>query len=256
MECWAKPIGGCDGPMTREHLLSRALLPKEITIQGFSWCAHEPMSIGRDSFTSKHLCQVHNNQLSVADKEAVRLRDYLAQVVFRGPKAIGQRTQSPFLRLSGTLFARWLCKTHCNYRVSSKLEPNPDFVRYAFLHRPARELHFYSITQLGRKHRPSVDPPSVRDFYSDDGSLIVVTNFYGWYWIVTNFRFSNNGRLVLERAGVDVPTDSLMDRVKAICLTKSKPRFKPPVWGQLDLDWTEEYRDVGDGSASADVENL
>lgn len=243
MECWAKTVGGCDGPITREHILSRALLPKEILIQGLPWCAEEPRPIGRDSFTSKNLCRAHNNGLSPVDAEAVRLRDYLFQITFRGAKAKGQRSVNPFLTLSGTLFARWLCKTHCNLQASAGKDLNPDFVRYAFARRPEGELQFYSIVHVGRIYRHRDHPPSMKDYWSEDGSKIVVTNFYGWTWIVTNFLLSDDGRLVLKEAGIDVPIDHLMNRVRAISVKRKKPRFNPPLRAKLELDWTEEFDD-------------
>lgn len=241
MECWAKALGDCDGPMTREHIITRALLPKTFKVQGYTWCAEEPRPIGKDSFTSKHLCSAHNNRLSAADAEAVRLRNYLLDFVFVNPRAKQKKQVDPFTTLSGTLIARWLCKTHCNMKAASRLATNPDFVRYAFGQRPTRRLRFYSIVDVGTVYWPRTHPPNIREFFSQDGKLMVVTNFYGWIWIVTNFDFSPDAQSVLQEVNIHIDKKSLMDRITAISVQKTKPRYNAPLRGALKLDWSREY---------------
>src|SRR5690349_1666806 len=75
--CWAAPIGGCGGGMTREHVVSKAILPPKVTIKGFFQEGDGLLTIGRDSLVSKCLCREHNNQLSSCDAEALRYRDVM-----------------------------------------------------------------------------------------------------------------------------------------------------------------------------------
>jgi hypothetical protein len=57
--------------MSAEHLVSRALFPESVTIQGFEWCRETPKMIGINSLTSNVLCRHYNSALSELDAAAL-----------------------------------------------------------------------------------------------------------------------------------------------------------------------------------------
>src|SRR5690349_5685627 len=67
--CWAHTLGNCSDAMSREHVVSDSILLDMVTVKGFSWCKDSPKSISAANFTSKILCERHNNELSPSDGE-------------------------------------------------------------------------------------------------------------------------------------------------------------------------------------------
>lgn len=106
-KCWATHVGGCSEKISREHLISRALLPAlTVIVEGFDWCK-EPKSIGADALTRKILCTHHNSELSTAD-EAIAGFNILAK-----ERKVG-------IAISGRSLERWFLKTLVNLSIGTK----------------------------------------------------------------------------------------------------------------------------------------
>jgi hypothetical protein len=56
-------------------------------------------------------------------------------------------------RVSGLNFGRWLCKTHCDYMIVHGMEPDPAYIRYAFLGSPGKPIFFHLAGSLGHPLR-------------------------------------------------------------------------------------------------------
>ena len=70
-ECWAAPLGGCGGGISREHLVSGCVFPDQsIFVKGLDWCLHDPKEVRIETLTSKILCKDHNSALSELDSAA------------------------------------------------------------------------------------------------------------------------------------------------------------------------------------------
>ena len=186
-KCWASVLGQCKGPLDKEHLFSEALYSeKSIHVDGAPWLNGPKMKIGRSAFTSNILCKGHNNKLSKVDKEAVRFRKALS--ITRDPM---KRPNSkilqppPEIKISGTKFGQWLCKTHCNIITVTGGIPELSYVQYAFGERTEKKVFFYFIAmvgeqlQVGREHYTYIAPPK------DDKIYDFITIFSGIKVLVT-----------------------------------------------------------------------
>jgi len=130
-KCWANSLGDCAGPMSKEHIFSRAIARKgskaEISVKGM---ANMPdQSIGPDWPNSRILCERHNSILSPLDNEAKKLADALHEFV--------DGAQHTTVHLNGLLLERWTLKTVINffaagYADESKWLPTEDVVRNVF----------------------------------------------------------------------------------------------------------------------------
>jgi hypothetical protein len=106
-KCWATHVGGCSEKSSREHLVSRALLPNlTVVVEGFDWCK-EPRSIGVDALTRRILCTRHNSELSPADEAIAQF-----SIIANEPK-VG-------IAISGRLLERWFLKTLVNLSIGTK----------------------------------------------------------------------------------------------------------------------------------------
>jgi len=160
--CWAQCRGGCSQRISREHILSKALLDSEmIRVAGFSWCKDGYKTVGINSLTVKALCKVHNNALSPVDEAGVFALRKIRELV-TAPHAVDTRTTQPSrtVRVNGHLFERWLLKTAINtayddeYRIGVMAQqigmPGPDLVSIAFGDVPfSHRMGLYAIVQEG-----------------------------------------------------------------------------------------------------------
>jgi hypothetical protein len=149
-KCWAASLGGCGGPVTREHLATGSLFGKRIRVQG-GFFGTPPVEISIRKLAANILCRDHNNELGrTADAAALRLfRHFKAS---HDPMQLpGSRILRPPVdqRVSGVNFGRWLCKTHCNFMVANGMTPNTAYIRYAFSHPPGRPIYIYFAAGLG-----------------------------------------------------------------------------------------------------------
>lgn len=111
-KCWANSLGDCSGPMSKEHIFSRAIARKHsdtaIAVVGM---ANMPDgSIGPDGPKARILCQHHNSRLSSLDSEAKKLAD--------GLHLFADGAQHTTVHLSGLLLERWALKTVINHMAS------------------------------------------------------------------------------------------------------------------------------------------
>jgi len=105
-KCWAEHVGGCAKKISREHLISRALLPNlTVVVEGFDWCS-EPKRVGVETLTRKILCARHNSDLSPADEAIVQFN-----AIATSP-TVGAR-------ISGRSLERWFLKTLINLSIGS-----------------------------------------------------------------------------------------------------------------------------------------
>jgi hypothetical protein len=121
--CWAHTLGGCGGPISREHVLSRGLyVDGFVNVSGFPWCRERPARIGLASFVRNSLCRQHNSRLSPVDQAGA--------AAFRGLNPAGGRTQSPSreIEVDGFLFERWVLKSVLNVLYDDEGSPGTDAV--------------------------------------------------------------------------------------------------------------------------------
>lgn len=103
--CWASELGSCAGGLSREHVISKAVLKQDrIFIQGYDWCLDKEVEVGLSSLVRKHLCRHHNSMLSVIDEAGARVVE-----AFESDNADASDTM-----LDGPLFERWLLKCAIN----------------------------------------------------------------------------------------------------------------------------------------------
>ncbi|MGB6564147.1 MAG: hypothetical protein WBE69_16220 [Candidatus Binataceae bacterium] len=119
--CWAAIIGGCDGPLTGEHLFSKGLFSgKSVQVQGNIWRTTSLKSIGINSLTANILCHVHNNALSTVDNEGIRafraIRRFEEILSLRQALADAADLQHD---ADGILLERWFLKHAVNLFVVS-----------------------------------------------------------------------------------------------------------------------------------------
>lgn len=116
--CWAACLGNCDGKISREHVVSRALfLGNQISVQGFAWCKDDAKVIGLSSLTARILCEQHNSCLSEVDssgadafkamREMMRLSNVRSQMK---PRIWRIRRYD----VDGPKLERWFLKTLIN----------------------------------------------------------------------------------------------------------------------------------------------
>ncbi len=109
-ECYAAPLGGCSGGLSREHYISAAVLREvggKVWIEG---AARTPAAAyGVDALAAKVLCRHHNNQLSSLDAVAADafriMREF--QTAF---DAGATRTESQSATVNGYALERWMLK--------------------------------------------------------------------------------------------------------------------------------------------------
>lgn len=111
--CWAFSLGDCNGPLTGEHVVSSAVLPRRIRITGLPWATNQDKAIGAASFVANILCRRHNGLLSTIDAEAGRVAAELRSL----------RSSEPLdrIQLDGPLLERWVLKTAINVLFGQKL---------------------------------------------------------------------------------------------------------------------------------------
>ena len=204
-KCWAESLGGCNGPITPEHLASKSLFGKRIRIQG-GLLGTPAVETSIKKLTANILCQKHNNELGrTADAAALQLYRHL-KASHRPMELPGSQILRPPVdrRVSGVNFGRWLCKTHCNFMVAQGMTPDPAYVRYAFSPSTQKPVYFYFAGGLGESLRfaDGRDPVvSWRQFLSDDqpdfdGALISLA---GFGTVLTTAPIKRNGLQMIDR---------------------------------------------------------
>lgn len=117
-------LGGCNGGISGEHLISAALFESlTVRVQGFSWCKDAPKEIGLSSLVSNILCEHHNNTLSNIDdaggKAFSAIRDATRLYNVRA-KCPGKRWAVREFEIDGKLLERWFLKTTINISLADR----------------------------------------------------------------------------------------------------------------------------------------
>lgn len=151
--CWAQVLGGCSGKMSREHYVGTRLL-KKVRSTGVH-PGLEGREVPANALTAHVLCERHNNELSPLDAEAIRLHEgILAWFEHEDDVTTGSGLWSPTsISVNASLFGRWLCKLHCNYRTLGGSEPKRIYVRHAFGVELSNAVRFYTRLQVGDQVR-------------------------------------------------------------------------------------------------------
>lgn len=210
-QCWAATLGGCGGPITIEHVVTKALFGKRVRVEGPTggWLDTEAVEISIRKLTANILCRDHNNELGrTADRSALRLLGHF-RASQRPMKLPGSRILRPPVdrRLSGVEFGRWLCKTHCNFMIVNGMTPDPAYVRYAFLHPIPKPVYFFLACALGDNLRfaDGRDPVVSWSQLIDDeqpGFDAFTISLSGFQTIVSTAPVQRNGKEMIDRIRV------------------------------------------------------
>ncbi len=206
--CWAAPLGGCEGPITHEHLVSKALLGKRpwhrIGSDSNSGDGSVPIRFG--DLKAHILCDKHNRELgSTADWAALRLfaclRDSHQPMSLPGSRILRPPADR---RVSGVNFGRWLCKTHCDLMVANGRLPDTAYAFYAFARPLPRPVHFYFTGREGQQLRLADDRyPRVswRQLINDadPGADIFSISLAGFETMVSTKPYTMHGRQMVDR---------------------------------------------------------
>ena len=114
--------------------------------------------------------------------------------------------------MSGANFGRWLCKTHCNFMVSSGMKPDPAYIRYAFGQPSEKSIYIYlaaspgDVLRLGDGRDPVVSwqqflAPHEAEF---DAFSVKLSGFES---VVTTVPIQRNGEPMVDRLRLlELPT--------------------------------------------------
>jgi hypothetical protein len=212
-QCWAHSIGGCGG-LSREHIVSDAILRETVTVQGFPWCKEKPTKIPSASFKSWILCDRHNNALSPADSE-IKNFVFSFKTYFQNSMAYDANPLQ-FARLpiryciSGTLLERWFCKTLVNVAtlVSSDAEIRTESV-LPFLFQDRRFSRPYGLNfavRTGQVIQSQDDCIAISPIFHTEanqqrlvvGGLFVFRGFHFIVLLPTSLNPIRNGTLPLD----------------------------------------------------------
>ena len=148
--CWADILGGCN-EQSGEHYVGKRLFEKNVKTRGI-----HPNLDGRSlpvtSLEANILCGKHNSVLSVADQEAINLKqvsERMFQYQDRRDLLQGNGLWTPEQHnVNGLLFGRWLCKLHCNFLALKDVDPPEYYVRSAFGERTSPVPRFHLRAQF------------------------------------------------------------------------------------------------------------
>lgn len=112
-KCWANSLDNCEGKLTAEHIISKAILSKDSPIE-FTYSTGEVKNLYENSFKIKRLCQKHNNALSDYDIEISILAKCLDK---RGSKIFIENYGGSINILK---VEKWFAKTSVNHYLLNK----------------------------------------------------------------------------------------------------------------------------------------
>ena len=112
-ECYANVLGNCEGPLSREHFVSKSVLTliaggedNTLSVGGFNWIPKgESKELHPNSLASRILCKKHNEDLSKLDAEALKFFRFLHH-----EHDIKEET------VDGLLIEKWMLK--CAFGIS------------------------------------------------------------------------------------------------------------------------------------------
>ena len=119
-KCWAGSLNDCNGKISREHIITKALSEEELTISGFPWMSGIQRKMRLYDLCSHILCEKHNTDLSKFDSEVVNLQKIFEEITLQEKRfaqpGFGYRNNAdPIVyRVNGHYLERWFCKTLVN----------------------------------------------------------------------------------------------------------------------------------------------
>lgn len=119
-KCWAEKLGNCNGKITKEHYITKALTEEDITISGLPWLNGKSKKMRLQDLCSHILCEKHNNDLSIFDAEIVNFKKTLKEVSlqekrFTQPGFGFRKNKLPIkYTVKGYFLEKWFSKTLVN----------------------------------------------------------------------------------------------------------------------------------------------
>lgn len=190
--CWAAALGDCEGRISQEHYISRAMWDTEVLdVVGFSWCKEEPKRIPVARLTSGILCQYHNQALSSVDAEGVSI----FQIFKTAEKLHEERLKRPqfpwpkhLFNINGWMLERWLAKAMVGILRAgyNQLEREPEhitraLIRCAFGLEKLQKPHGLYIPAEVGDDIDTVDGFRFAPMFSPDEKLIAGLFFFRGY---------------------------------------------------------------------------
>ncbi len=226
MSCWASFRGDCGGKISREHYITKAILPMEVTVEGPSWTDGEPKTVSRESLNAKCLCEQHNSELSVLDSEVKKLFDFIQKINkdFAKPR---YAFRIDLCILDGQKLLRWCCKTIAGIHSVYNKECPELIRRAAFSDEHAQELGFCCIASEGaslshlsghvrfEEFVPESDNPDFKTAYA-----IAFCNFA--FFVYQDRKHRASGVFL----GIPLGTDQV-DRLREINIENDSNKKKP-----------------------------
>lgn len=141
-ECWAAFRDNCD-EISREHYISKGLLPEIVTVDGPTWAKGGTRKIPRGSLTTKCLCKKHNSDLSVLDFEAIKL--HAAMALIKDEWNSAKSNKVGWFEVDGEKLLQWCCKTIAGVLAMENQEVPEYISESAFSRSKAAKLGFSPI---------------------------------------------------------------------------------------------------------------
>lgn len=236
--CWASIVSPCGGGMSCEHVVSRALLEKSVTVRGLHWCEEEFKTVGVESLTAKCLCRDHNSVLSECDQEALRCRDamrWMMEKRFRRGDGPGRVEQ-----VNGFRFARWMAKTACDVLATGGNYVPPALARYAFAQQDDRAIRVYLYVAHGNALEVNDDHIGiylVHERENRDGMLVCFL-FLGLPWVIGTIDIAGAEPLVSGKFGLPrMEPGGFLQRPNEIALDVPVPGLGMARKGSLRFSW-------------------
>jgi len=233
--CWAKSLGDCKGPITKEHPISRTVIPGKVRVQGFSWCKNQPKEVGISSLASHMLCKKHNNDLSDFDNEIGHFVDEIENLSKRlnDFKTHGYRISTPVKHeIDGLKLEKWFCKTLIDIAYYKKEDAKIEFEKILpvlfgnFNFREPLGLHFATTIGQNISTKRIYDVLPILNMRNDG-----VAELAGGFFIIRGFRFI----LLFPSSKSDIFVNGRLNITKKRGLDKS--------WNGLQLKWHHKKLD-------------
>lgn len=192
MDCWARELGNCDGPMTGEHFVSKCLrYGKMMAIKGLPFCKDDYVKISWATAKSNVLCARHNSVLSPVDAEALRFKTTIEKIENQEHPTKGkdQLKRPVTIRICGTRFSQWLVKSCCNQLAVRKLSSPKSFVRFAFGQAIKDQIHIYFTPELDKPLKLQLGYFDFLELTGQAGCTMLV-DFNGLTWIISTLDLS------------------------------------------------------------------
>lgn len=188
--------------MSGEHVVSRNLFEKAVTVRGLHWCEKEFKTVGVASLTANCLCRNHNSALSDTDQETQRLRNAIRWMLDKrflpgdGPGRVEQ--------VNGFRFARWMAKTACDVLASGGKHIPPALARYAFAPQDDRTIRVYLCVARGDPMEPNDEHIGIYWVHERDNpdGMLVSFLFRGLPWVIGTIDIGDAEPLVCQQFGL------------------------------------------------------